>query len=148
MCWRTRGEEGGHSWTELFTSNSLTPECCVSHMRGLWVSNQLCDREKHEFFFLLPLCALRVWQPYWTSTCQALYIFSLLLPHSLSSSHSHTRCLFVSPTPSFFHSIIYSSLCPGKVHPHVGGRGLAQGAQEENISIQRAKLAEGRGTAL
>lgn len=75
--------------------------------------------------------------------------FPLQLPHSLPPlSLTHPLSLCLSPPPPLFHSIIYSSLCPGKAHPHIGGRGLAQGAQGENISTPRANFAEDRGSAL
>ncbi|MEQ2263693.1 hypothetical protein XENORESO_011396 [Xenotaenia resolanae] len=57
---------------------------------------------------------------------------------------SLTRLLvFLSLLPLLFLSIIHPSLCPGKAHPHIGGRGrgLAQGTQGESISTH-SKLRE------
>lgn len=57
--------------------------------------------------------------------------------------------VFLSLPPLLFLSIIHPSLCPGKAHPHAGGRGrgLAQGAQGESISTH-SKLRERTETQL
>lgn len=110
MCWRTRGEEGGHSWTELFTSNSLTPECCVSHMRGLWVSNQLCDREKTLILLSSSsLCAQSLAAVLDKYLSSPLYFFppAPTFPFVLSLTHPLSLCLS-HPLFFSFHYIFIS----------------------------------------
>lgn len=149
MCWRTRGE-GGHSWTELLASNSLTTVCCVFHTAwSLWVSSHVCNRGKTQIVSLFLF--LSTHSELGSSIGQALVKLSISFP---SWSHipflplTHTPAVSLSLPPPLFHSVIYSSLCPGKVLPHIAGRGLARGAQEENISTLRANLAEDNGRAL
>lgn len=147
---------GGCGWTELLSSNSLNAERGVYPApRGVREESAIGEKVQivspsFLLLLLLPLCPHTQSFPAasspLTSTCQALDAFSLGL------LRSHTRCLFVSPTPLFFflHSFIYSSLCPGKAQPHAGGRGrgLAQGTRGGNISTFRTNLAEDGGAAL
>lgn len=121
MCWRTRGEGGGRCWTELLSSNSLTTERAV-YPTPSGVCNELAIgaviEEKHRLFLFtsssLRVPALRAWQQYRT-LWQELVKPSIYFPScSLFPSHSHTRCLFVSPTPSFF--------IPLYIHPFVLGK--------------------------
>lgn len=81
-----------------------------------------------------------------TSTCQKLLYFFFspapILPSSLSLTHPLSFCL---SHPLFFHSIICPSLCPGKAHPHIAGKGPgSRHPRGKHISTLRANLAEGR----
>lgn len=152
------GERGGRSWAELLSSNSLTTERVVYHT-PYGVCNELAigsiigkKVQIVSLYFFLSLCpstqsSAAVLNPL-TSTCQALYIFSV---HSPFLPLTHTPAVFLSlPPPLFFiplyiHLFVLGKLTPTSVE---GERGLAQGAQGENISTPRANLAEDRGTAL
>ena len=145
---------GGRSWTELLSCNSLTYRVCCVDPTPYGVCNELvigCNRGKVQIVSLYLLLSLRsglrstfdehLSSPLYRSPPAPTFPSSRSLTHPLSLCLSH---------PLFFHSIIYSSLCPGKAHPHIGGRGrgLAQSAQGENISTLRANLAKDRGMAL
>lgn len=77
----------------------------------------------------------------------ALYLFTPAPTFPFSLSLTHTPCcLFVAPTPLFSHSIIYSSLCPGKAHPHIGGKGKGAGSKHPRRKHFNSESKLSRGT--
>lgn len=142
------GRSGGeHSWTELFVSKSLAPECSdpLCRVCELVASSENRGNTPVQLFSnSQSLAAVSDQLP-----SAPIFPFSLSHTPHTHPTHTHTQPLSLCLShPLFFHSIIYSSLCPGNAHPHIGGKGAGLKHPGENISTPRANFTKDGGVEL